>query len=263
MKLIACILIFIVCFESEAVEVISHRAKICNLHENSVKAIQASWLIPVTTVELDVRISKDNVVYLYHDDKIQGSEVKKLKYSAIVELVGLEKSPTLISALKNAPRAGDFLLDLKAPWGNKYSFIVDAIRKAGVSETQIRFQSDNLLLLKNIQQVLPSSKFIYLSRLRSWLPFMGSPSAKNILAKVDNFKIDGVSLKGRKYLSKPFIAALKKTGLSVYVWTINDVQRAKHYRDIEVDGIITDNVLTFYKLFGYDVNEKISCSQIL
>ena len=36
------------------------------------------------------------------------------------------------------------------------------------------------------------------------------------------------------------IQATQRAGLGISVWTVNDIERAKHLRDLGINGLITD-----------------------
>ncbi len=61
-----------------------------------------------------------------------------------------------------------------------------------------------------------------------------------LLTKLADTRIHGLSIKGRGFIDRSYIQLLQASGLRVYIWTINDAERAEHYRNIGADGIITD-----------------------
>jgi glycerophosphoryl diester phosphodiesterase len=53
-------------------------------------------------------------------------------------------------------------------------------------------------------------------------------------------QIDGITAKGRKFVTREYVAEFQKRGLLYYVWTINEPDRILHYTHLGVDGIISD-----------------------
>ena len=51
-----------------------------------------------------------------------------------------------------------------------------------------------------------------------------------------------MSIKGRLFIDKKYIDDIKSSGHEVHVWTINDPERAVYYKNLGVDGLITDRV---------------------
>jgi glycerophosphoryl diester phosphodiesterase len=64
---------------------IAHRANASGSIDNSTGGIATSLALGIKTVEMDVRVSKDNVVYLYHDAKIGDRRVAELTFREITE----------------------------------------------------------------------------------------------------------------------------------------------------------------------------------
>jgi glycerophosphoryl diester phosphodiesterase len=52
--------------------------------------------------------------------------------------------------------------------------------------------------------------------------------------------LDGVDVWAGKYVDVNFIGAFKERGLSVYAWTVNDVETAKKLLSYGVDAITTN-----------------------
>ena len=86
---------------------VAHRANANGEIENSLNATIAAWSIPADIVELDVRVSKDDVVYLYHDSEVDGTSIRLLNFAEIRELVGEPYTPDARfgTRVRRAPRA--------------------------------------------------------------------------------------------------------------------------------------------------------------
>ncbi len=220
--------------------VIAHRGNGCGTVENSIDAIRASWSVGSDAVELDVRASKDGVAYLYHDDDIDGTRVSALTYAQVRLLVGRKAAPRLETALAAGGSGGFFLLDLKPFAESAYRVVIDAVADSGVADEKLVFQSDDLGALAAMRRSFPSSRFFFLSRLKRRLPFLLAPDPYRIAARLAGHPVDGISIKGRRFIDSAYVQALKNSGLSLTVWTINDPARARYYRDIGIDAVITD-----------------------
>ncbi len=243
MRAILLFLVFGLAPQSEALEWIAHRANACGAMENSLAAVEAAWSVGATMVELDVRVSKDGIVYLFHDARFQGRLVDDLSYAEVVEMAGDAAVPTLTEVLAIEARAGTFLLDLKNVTQSTVGTLVDSVRRAPGAEMNIAFQDEDARVLAALRERLPGSRYVYLFRLERSLPFLRPPSPEHLLETIAAFGFDAVNLKGRRFLDRAYIQALKNATLDVYVWTINSIARASFYVQIGVDGIVTDDVL--------------------
>ena len=259
MKKIFVALLMFFPISADAIEVISHRANICNLTENSLAAIEKVSLSNIGNVEIDVRVSSDGIVYLYHDNAISYTEVKGLTHSDVVDLVGSERAPTLKKVFERVQLKGFYILDLKSPWFKQQEALINVVKQSNIPLNKIIVQSHDLQLLQSIKKKLPESRYFYLSKLRRQPPFFSTPKFERIMSEIGDAKIDGVSLKGRRFISKDFVQSLQDFGLDVFVWTINDVDRFEYYKSVGVQGVITDRATDFNKWLNNELGLESEC----
>jgi len=235
-------------FNSMAFEWIVHRGNANGASENSIEAVFASSAVGADVVELDVQISKDKVVYLFHDKFINGEKLANLTYSQITTLASREQVPRLETVLSLGTFNGTYLLDLKFSGTNNLELLAKLIRSAPVSMEKIAIQTNDIEMLNYGNKILPECQYFYLERLSRKMPFFIAPDSKQILKKISGLNLQGISIKGRGFVNAEYINALKSPRRKVYVWTINDIKRAKHYISIGADGVITDYVEEMKKI---------------
>ncbi len=231
-----------------AQHVIAHRANGCGMTPNSLEAIKSAVAAPFDAIELDVRVSSDRVVYLYHDDEIDDQPVNNLDYVTVQQLAGVSKTPTLASALMPGAYEGFYILDLKQVKPEETINIVDVVKSAGLKPRQVVFQSHDQNLLRTIHQTLPAHRYYLLDRLQRRFPYIFAPDPNIVIQKASAEFLEGVSLKGRAFLNRAYINQIKLSGLRVFVWTINKETRATHYVSSGADGLITDQPVAFERL---------------
>jgi glycerophosphoryl diester phosphodiesterase len=227
--------------QSAAIEIIAHRGYACDALENSVKSVQNAWVAGADGVELDLRISKDGVIFLYHDDTINGRSIARTNYEEVVESRQSD-APTLEKILGLRDPPGYLVLDLKDSGPGRYEQLPSLIGASGIDEDRIVIQSADMDSLAMLGERMPEARLVYLSHLKRSFPFFRAPRPERIIAMLEGHDIDGVSLKGRKFINEDFVEKIKAAGFLVNVWTINEMDRAIYYRDIGVDGLITDYV---------------------
>ncbi len=257
MKYSTILLGFIATWQCEAFDWIAHRGNARGAIENSIEAVTASWQLGVDAIEIDVRVSTDGVVYLYHDDDINGKYVIDLTYSEITGLVPQGSAPKLASILAVDNATGHYLLDFKSPTSADVEKLAPIIRAAPIPADRIIIQSDNVDIIRAFSNVLPDCPYFYLERLDRTQPFYLPPKPHKILSKFSNVSLSGLSIKGRRFIDADYVASLKSSGLKVYVWTINEPQRAAYYRRIGVDGVITDKVETLRESLKEPIEQKL------
>ena len=227
--------------ESPAIEFIAHRGYACGTLENTVKSVQYAWLAGADGVELDLRVSRDGIIFLYHDDNINGQPIDKLDYEDISS-PRRPNAPKLEQILALGEPPGYFILDLKETDPNKYEPLPSLLAASGIGEDRFVIQSTNIVALAVLKKRMPNARFLYLSHLKRTFPLYRAPKPKRIIANIAGIGLDGVSLKGRQFIDEQFVMKIRAAGYDVNIWTINDPDRAIYYRDIGVDGLITDFV---------------------
>ena len=233
-----------------ALEFIAHRANYDFPIENSVEATRRALASSVDGIELDVRVSTDGVVYLFHDDEVDGDALNELSFAEARARTTRASAPLLSEIFALGEPSSFYLLDLKIDDVSAIEPLVSVVRESGIGLSKIVFQSSRLAILQHIEHKIPLSKRIYLTSLKRSRPFYLHPSADRLLDEISEHAIDGISLKGRKFIDAEYIDALKAAGLQVYVWTINDIARIQHYVALGVDGLITDNYREVEKILA-------------
>lgn len=236
-------LVLIICSANiaDAAHIIAHRGFACGAEENTTESVARAWRAGADAVEIDVRVSTDGVVYLYHDDVVSKTPVKDLSYSEFESLSGGGVAIlSEVTALAHPP--GYFVLDVKEKHQDRIRQIAIAVEQLGLSADQISFQSENLAVLSQLGELHPGSPMTYLTKLKWRVPYLVGPSAKAIVTKLKDTVIRRISIKGRSFVDRKFVSTLRAAGYEVHVWTINKPSRAAYYLDIGVDGIITDNI---------------------
>ncbi len=222
-------------------DIIAHRGYACAGTENSIESVQRAWLAGADGVEVDVRVSADGVPYLFHDDEISGMKLADLTFAELTTLVdtGIATMAELLSSIE--PN-GYFVFDLKDTNPEKLDHIADVLLNSDVGPEQTSFQSDSPEALAYLGRMLPDTRLVYLSRLRWRIPYLLRPSLKKLNARLSEYDLHGVSVKGRGFIDREFVESLHEAGREIYVWTVNNANRAQYYRSIGVDGLITDRM---------------------
>jgi glycerophosphoryl diester phosphodiesterase len=68
-----------------------------------------------------------------------------------------------------------------------------------------------------------------------------SPSIEQVISTAESIKADGVDVAGKtEVVNADFIARCRQAGLSVHVWTIDDLELAAHFQQIGIASITTN-----------------------
>lgn len=167
------------------VMVASHRAAHARYPENSLKAIQEAIRLGVDIIEIDVKVSKDGVPFLMHDQTLDRTtngkgDPEQLTWAELQKYFIVDKGrrtslkiPTLREALEVAKGKIMVDLDLKT---NHIQEVIDVVKKTGTEEIVFFFDSD-YTILDQVQQA--GKDFMIMPRAHSL------PEADSAIARFD------------------------------------------------------------------------------
>lgn len=227
-----------------ATEWVAHRATIAGLPENSLAAMQCAWAAGVSSIELDIRLSADHVVYSFHDEELDGMDVGILTHGAVERRSG-QDAPTLAEILALGEPPGRYLLDLKRDSPAFRRELLRVLRRYELPPERLAFQSGYPALLRHLRRQFPTARLHFLSRAKRRLPWLRRPDPAALAARAQAAHADVLSFKGRRFVDHDFVRAVQDTGIELFIWTLNDPARAQHYRQLGVDGVITDRAASF------------------
>ncbi|MBO9667347.1 MAG: glycerophosphodiester phosphodiesterase [Bdellovibrio sp.] len=210
--------------------------------ENTLASFKAAKERGLHMVEMDVRLSKDDVVVVFHDDTLEriGNSSKKVRELTAYELQALVNAPTLRDVLisNDVPE----FLNIELKTAEKFDStlenkIAELVRETGTS-SRILFSSFNPLSIRRLSKVLPEiprallatkeedpmNKF-YLKHL--WL----APFVRANALHLDHHFVSVEEL--RRYT---------KRGVPVAFWTVNEKEKADELLKNGALSIISDTL---------------------
>lgn len=245
----------------------AHRGAAAELPENTMLGFERALSYGAHALEMDVHMSADGVVVVSHDSDGQRMcrESKAIKATTYAELAtwdagwGFESGdgerPYANSGYR-IPKFAEVLdafpdhiinVDLKQGLPSMVASVMKIVRQAGAEERVIlaSFSQATLLHLRGAGYAgitamasLDLVTSLFLPRqLVKCLPLRGL--AAQIPTGHRSYKI----------ATKANIARLHAIGARVDVWTINDVEQARHLLEIGADGIMTDDPKAIAPLF--------------
>ena len=220
-------------------KIIAHRGywNTAGSAQNSIKALELADQLGVYGSEFDVHLTADNILVVNHDNMIGGINIQTSNYEAIKgqRLSNGEILPTLESFFDAARQLAIKLICEIKPHGTKQRNIevvrevVNMVRKKGL-ENRVEYISFSLDICNEIIKMEPSAKVMYLN---------GDLSPQSLKA---------LGLTGLDYHfavmneHMDYFTKAKTLGLTIDIWTVNDVLLMKKYFEAGADFITTDNV---------------------
>jgi glycerophosphoryl diester phosphodiesterase len=234
------------------IEFIAHRGESYDAPENTLAAFQLAWDRKVTAVELDVHLTQDQELIVCHDPntkKTTGVE-KIIKETPLAELRTLdagrwkdvrfagEKLPTLAEALATIPDRGRVFLELKTG-PEAIPPLEKVIAVSGKRADQLAIISFHADTVAEAKRKLPAHQAYWIVSVKQD-KHTGklAPTIDELLAKAKAIGADGLDLSIPA--TPECVEPVKRAGLKLFVWTINDPAVARQFVKLGVDGITTD-----------------------
>lgn len=210
--------------------------------ENTLASFRAAHERGLTMVELDVRLSKDQVVVVFHDADLKrlGHRNKLVDELTAAELNEFVQAPTLEDLLQSSDVPRFFNIELKtdkALSGTLETKVAEVIRKTRM-EQRVLFSSFNPMAVRRLSRLLPEvprallateehepGNRIYLRQM--WF----APYIRANLLHLDY-----------NYVDADAIRRWKKRGVPVAVWTVNNEAKAKELLEAGAISIISDTL---------------------
>ena len=213
--------------------VIAHRGDSSNSLENSLEAIRRALSYPVDMIEIDIRRSRDNVLYVMHDrvtfrtaehsidiERAASEEISRVK------LKNGEDIPTLTDVIKLVSGKAGLNLEIKSEGAGlataEYLASSDYHGYVLVSS----FHEDEVRSVRKMMPRVPTSLIFDV------FSVLDVPSYAD-----EGFKV--ISLR-KNTVSVDLIDACHERGIEVYVWTVDDEEEMRRLISWGVDGIYSN-----------------------
>lgn len=223
---------------SAQTQVVAHRGywKSEGAAQNSIAALHAAAAINVYGTEFDVQFTADKKIIVNHDADFQGHVIAKTKMRKLrkLRLANGEPMPTLKEYLKAGKKYPQLkmVLEIKEQ-ANKADedLMVDkvvAMIKAMHMEKQTDYISFSLNACERLARLMPNASVSYLGGRLSPLQLKGKG-------------INGLDYHYNEFKKNPqWVAEAHDLGMTVNVWTVDDMDVARRMRDLKVDFITTN-----------------------
>ena len=240
--------------------VIAHRGYSGRYPENTMLAFEKAAELPIDAIELDIHTTRDGRIVVIHDPTLDRTtdrtgrvldftyeELRKADAGYRFDPDGRKEYPfrgqglevpLLEDLFKRFPRMR-FVIEIKQTLPALEEPLYRLIRKYRLSERVIvasehtdplaRFRSMNPLVATNFSREEAKS-FYRMFRLH--LASFSKPEG-------DALQIPE-SYNGRSVITPEFVANVKRKGLTLHIWTVNDPADMRRLIDTGVDGIISD-----------------------
>lgn len=241
--------------------VIAHRGGAHESTENTIGAFQRAVKIGADGIETDIRLTRDGVVVIYHDEyfgRVEGlaaaqrtrlisdmtySELSRQTLIPVGEDTGGRRVPTLGDLLSSVKPG---LLNIELKRGARFGELVNktiAALKSFSELDRVILESPDLDTAEKLRAALgPRLKLHINPGYDEDVPYMVS------LTRVLKFKPHSISVSYKK-LSREIVELAQKAGVEVWVWSVDSPDIAQAMRLLGVDAVKTDNPAMLLELF--------------
>jgi glycerophosphoryl diester phosphodiesterase len=241
--------------------VIAHRGGALESTENTIAAFQRAVKIGAAGIETDLRLTRDGVIVVYHDDyfgRVEGlperqrtrlisdltfSEVTAQTLIPVGDDNGSRRVPTLNELLGNI-KSG--LLNIELKRGARFDDLLAktiATLKGYPDLDRVVLETPSLETAQKVRAALGPSLKLHINP-----GYDGSVTFLQSLERVLKFKPHSVSVSYKK-LSHEIVELAHKAGVEVWVWTVNSTDIAQAMALLGVDAVKTDRPTALLDLF--------------
>ena len=241
--------------------IIAHRGASGEAPENTMVAFKLAWELGADGIEGDFHLTRDGHIVAIHDkdtNKVtKGKNKLIVKKTSLKELQGLDvgswknetyskaRIPTLEDVIDSLPEGKKFFIEIKCGTEIMKPLIkvIDLkVKERPNLKTNISFISFDKDVIKSCRTQWPDIEANYLE---SYKKIKGiskwAPNENEVFRSLKLSLASGIGTQANKEVLNPkFIKRLRLNQLSFHCWTINDVETARHFRDLGVDSITTD-----------------------
>lgn len=241
--------------------IIAHRGASGEAPENTMVAFKLAWELGADGIEGDFHLTRDGHIVAIHDkdtNKVtKGKNKLIVKKTSLKELQGLDvgswknetyskaRIPTLEDVIDSLPEGKKFFIEIKCGTEIMKPLInvIDLkVKERPNLKTNICFISFDKDVIKSCRTQWPDIEANYLE---SYEKIKGmskwTPNENEVFRVLKLSLASGIGTQANKEVLNPnFIKRLRLNQLSFHCWTINDIETARHFRDLGVDSITTD-----------------------
>jgi glycerophosphoryl diester phosphodiesterase len=221
-------------------KVIGHRGARGLAPENTVASLKKALQHNVDEIEFDLRVTKDGIVVLHHDQDVldPNGRHRRISKCTYKELLDHKKDlATFSEALDAVNRAVPLYIEVKS--GEPTAPIVAIVRsylKQGWKKEDFRLASFSFKTLKTLHTALPEIELIINE---GWSGVRATHRARKLGTK-------RLSMNAR-WLWSGFIRATSHGGYQLVAYTVNSPKQARRWERAGLYGVVTDYPDRFQK----------------
>ena len=248
------VLVLIMALPCPAIEIVAHRGASHDAPENTLPAVELAWERDADAVEVDVFLSKDGEVVAIHDkttERVAG-EPRAVVEQTLAELKALDagrwkdekfagtRIPTISEVLATIPKGKRLVIEIKGDDQAIVPVLQQAVDRSG-KRGQVMFIAFSYDLIVAAKKLMPDvpGYWLYGFSTRERLYYRIVTNG-DLIERAKRANLDGLDLRQDGDFDKSFVDRVRAEGMAIYVYTVNDPDRARALEQMGVKGVTTD-----------------------
>jgi glycerophosphoryl diester phosphodiesterase len=227
-------------------EIIGHRGARNEAPENTVEGFIFAQQHGCLHFELDIQLSSDNELVVYHDTNLKRTsglqgKVKHTSYATLKTIDSRQNTPGwhspcyiphLQDVLDSVPNTKSWQLEVKSDHRHSLKIIIKRLQELYHKYdlyNHATVTSSNRWILKELRRLSPNIRTGYVAEYRYRRPLKTALSLGCSLLVIND-----------RLLNARLLRKAKQHKLEVSCWTVNDLHRMSKLYEMGVDSVITD-----------------------
>jgi glycerophosphoryl diester phosphodiesterase len=217
--------------------IIAHRGASAEKPENTLAAFRRALAIGVDAIELDVHVTRDGVVVVFHDDDLQRLTglrgrlaAKTWRELSALRVRGSEAIPRLVDVLRLT--RGRAVVQIEIKTGVPVAPVVRAVQAA-------RAAGD--VILASFSTAIVREAFRLAPTIPRMLIAEGRLAPARQIRELASCHASGLSVNQRAVRSAEYVHHFHSRGYVMWSWTVNEPARMRTLAGWGIDGILSDN----------------------
>lgn len=231
-------------------EIIAHRGASHDAPENTLAAAKLAWAQGADAIECDVHLTRDGRLAVVHDDDLQrvagerihvaGATLDALRRFDVggwkAARFRAERIPELSELLRLTPAGKRVFVELKGG-PELVPELERCVARVGFPPRRLVVISFELAAAAEAKRVLPAAE-------ACWVVEQTEPAGgvdiTGVVRGAQAARVDGLDLPHDWPVDGPLVRCVRDAGLTMYVWTVDEVSDARRVIGAGVDGITTN-----------------------
>jgi glycerophosphoryl diester phosphodiesterase len=231
-------------------DIIAHRGASYDAPENTLAAVRLAWAQHADAVEVDVHLTRDGQLAVIHDEDLRrvAGDPRQIANTTLAELEPLdvgnwkdakfagEKIPALAKVLALVPAGKRVFVEIKGG-PEVVTALERCVAASGLAPGQVVTISFDRFAAQAAKLAMPRHAAAWIL---DSVEAMGGISIGEILDTAQTLGLDALDFEAGWPLDERLMQQIHRRGFQVYVWTVDDVRRARRLRTAGLDGVTTN-----------------------